>query len=183
VAISVACDGRSRAYRRPGFTAAQLQSYAVVTATARKYGLHATASRSFSLGPAEETFKREHLTACKVAATYIASTWPDADPKQVFKAAQRVYLLMEHEHEWQQAPQGWWLGRDPVERLVMPESEELFQDGWAVAWGPTVGAASCCDTYMVRQKGPAWLTPVEQWPLLSLRISGAEILCPHILER
>jgi Xaa-Pro aminopeptidase len=181
--ISVAADGRSRTYRRHGFTSAPVKHYGVLTATARKYGLYATASRAFSFGPADEAFKKEHVTACKVAATYMASTWPDASPREIFNAGKRVFLLTGHEHEWQMSAQGFVTGRMPVERNLVPEMDELFAGDTAVTWCPTVGAASCCDTFLVGEKGPSRVTVMEQWPMVGLRVSGMEITCPHILER
>jgi Xaa-Pro aminopeptidase len=181
--ISVAADGRSREYRRHGFTSAPVQQHAVLTCTARKYGLYATASRTFSFGPPEERFRKEHQTACKIAATFIASTWPDAGPKEMFNAARRVYLLTGQEHEWQLCPQGWITGRQPVELALMPDTTALLQSGWAATWGPTVGAAVCCDSFLITDGGAKRLTVPEQWPLINLRISGAEIATPNILER
>ena len=181
--LSVAADGRVRDYRRHGFTSAPTEKYAVLTCTARKYGLHVTASRTFSFGPPEERLRKEHLTACKVAATLIASTWPDAGFKEMFNAAKRVYLLTGFEHEWQLCPQGWITGRLPVELALLPDSTTLLQAGWLATWGPSVGGSACVDTFLVNESGPQRLTPTDQWPLLSLKISGSEILVPNLLER
>src|SRR4029077_7228638 len=68
--IGVAADGRSRLYREFGFTSTPITRYAVLSVTARKYGLCATATRSVSFGPPEDVFRAEHNAACKVGATY-----------------------------------------------------------------------------------------------------------------
>src|SRR5262249_60678926 len=73
--LGVAADGRSRAYRQHGFTSAPVERYAVVTVTARKYGLCATASRAVSFGDPGQQFRGENNAVCKVSATYLASTW------------------------------------------------------------------------------------------------------------
>jgi Xaa-Pro aminopeptidase len=183
-ALSVSADGRSRVYRRHGFTAARVDRSCIIMATVRKYGLHATAARSFCFGPLEEVLREQHFTACKVAATYIASTWPDAMPQEILNAGKRVYLLTGFEHEWHLCPQGHLTGRAPVELNLSPETTELLRGGYVVTWGPTVGAAVCCDTFLVSDAGPELLTPANgDWPLVSVRVSGAEFKCPHILER
>jgi Xaa-Pro aminopeptidase len=182
-AITVAADGHSRTYRRHGFTSAAVEKYAILAVTARKYGLYVTAARSFSFGPPDETLKKEHITACKVHATYVASTWPDAVPREIFNAGKRIYLVNGFEHEWQLAPQGHVTGRTPVEFAFTPDTEELLRSHWAITWGPTVGAAACVDTYLVSETGPQLLTPTEAWPLIGIRISGADFICPGILER
>jgi Xaa-Pro aminopeptidase len=149
VQISVAADGRSRLYRQCGFTSTPIQKYAVLTATARKYGLNATASRTVCFGPPDATLRQEHNTACKVSATYLASSWPDAVPSEILTAGRRVFLICGFEHEWLQAPPGHVTGRSPVELRITPSTSDLFHAGWAVTWQASAGAASSCDTFIL----------------------------------
>ena len=81
----------------------------MVTATARKYGLHATASRTVCFGALPEDLKQEQNAVCRVSASYLASTWPDAVPREVLLAGRRIYTLSNFEHEWLLSPQeGKW---------------------------------------------------------------------------
>ena len=41
----------------------------------------------------------DKLTVCKVNATYLASTWPDAVPREILLAGRRIYLVSGYEHE------------------------------------------------------------------------------------
>jgi len=183
VSISVAADGRSLHYRRPGFTSVTVEKGAIVSATARKYGLHVTATRTFSFGPASEGAKNDHFTACKVAATLSSHTWPDSLAREILNAGRRTFLLTGAEHEWQRSPQGFLTGRSPVEASLYPDSEELLKAGWVVVWQPTVNAAAYGDTFLVGEKGPALLTPTEEWPVVGIKVAGIEVPCPSILER
>jgi Xaa-Pro aminopeptidase len=181
--VGVAADDRSKVYRRFGFTSAPIRKHAVVCVTARKYGLHATASRSICFGPPEPSFRQEHDIACKVGATYIASTWPDAVPREVLGAGRRVYQITGAEHEWLQCPQGFVTGRCAVESSITPQTEELFQHGLMVTWRASAGAGVSCDTFLVTDKGPRLLTPTEVWPLKRIRIQGADFVRPDLLQR
>jgi hypothetical protein len=183
VQISVAADGRSRLYRQCGFTSTPIQKYAVLTATARKYGLNVTASRTVCFGPPDATLRQEHNTACKVSATYLASSWPDAVPSEILTAGRRVFLICGFEHEWLQAPQGHVTGRSPVELRITPTTSDLFHAGWAVTWQASAGAASSCDTFILADDGPILVTPTETWPLKRIRVQGAEFVRPDILQR
>lgn len=183
VHIGVAADGRSRLYRQFGFTSTPIQHYAVVTVTARKYGLHASASRAVSFGEVDPVFRAEHNAVCKVGATYVASTWPDALPREILAAGRRVYTFVGHEHEWRMAPQGHITGRAPVEMTITPTTEELFHGGWAVTWSAGVGAACGRDTFLITDDGPECVTPTETWPLKRIRIQGADFVRPDILQR
>ena len=181
--VGVAADGRSRLYRQCGFTATPITQYCVLSAAARKYGLCAMASRSVCFGKIDSAFRQEHDTACKVAATYVASTWPDAVPHQILMTGRRVLQICGFEHEWLLAPQGHVTGRSPVELTICPSTADLFQPGWAVTWASTVGAACSCDTFIISDEGPILVTPTAQWEVKGIRVQGANFFRPDVLQR
>ncbi|HZT82819.1 MAG TPA: M24 family metallopeptidase [Gemmataceae bacterium] len=181
--VGAAADGRSKLYRHHDFTSVPVHKTCVVMATARKYGLCAAASRTVAFGAPDPAFRKEHDAACKVSATYVASTWPDAVPPHVLAAGRRVYEFTGFEHDWLQCPQGHVTGRAPVELPLTPKTEELFQPGWGVVWQASAGAALSCDTFLVTDEGPKPITPTEAWPLKRIRVQGADFVRPDILQR
>lgn len=182
--IGVAADGRSKLYRHFGFTSTPVQQVAVLTVTARKYGLHVSASRTVCFGDPPEELRKEHNAVCRVAASYLASSWPDAVPREILVAARRIYQISGFEHEWLECPQGHITGRAAVEVVLTPQkTEDLFQPGWAITWNASAGAACSCDTFLITDQGPRVLTPTEVWPVKKIRIQGAELVCPDILPR
>jgi Xaa-Pro aminopeptidase len=183
VLVSAMADSRSKLYRQGEYTAAPVERQCVLVALARKYGLYAMASRSVTFGQPEDSFRKAHDAACRVSATYTASTWPDAMPRQILTTAQRVYQVSGAEHEWRLCPQGHVTGRAPVELPLLPQTEELLQAGWAVTWRASVGAAISCDTFLVSDEGPRTVTVPEQWPLKRIRVQGAEFVRPDLLIR
>jgi len=183
VHVAVAADGRSRSYRRHTFTPTSIDQYAVLTATGRKYGLCVTASRSVCFGEAPEELKSGHSAVCRVTASYLASTWPDAVPREILTAGRRIYTISGFEHEWLLAPQGHLTGRVPVELQLTPQTTDLLEPGWALTWSASAGPAISCDTYLVTDKGPKSVTPPEVWPLKRIKIQGAECIRPDVLVR
>lgn len=183
VLIHVAADGRSRFYRRGGFTSSPVTQSCVLTLAARKYGLIAQASRTIVFGASGERLRRDHDAACKVSATYVASSWPDAVPKQILASGQRIFALTGNEHEWLLAPQGHVTGRSAVELMITPTTDELLENHWALTWNVTVAEASSCDTFLLSEDAPRAITAVESWPLKRIRIQGAEFVRPDILVR
>ena len=181
--VSVAADGRALLYRQSGYTATPITKNCVLVASARKYGLCVTASRAMSFGPPEEKFRLQHDAACKVTATYLASTWPDSLPREILATGRRVYQFTNWEHEWHNGPQGHVVGRSPVELNLLPSTEELLQAGWALTWRANVGASCSCDTFLITDSGPELITPTEVWPLKLIRIQGADFVRPDILQR
>jgi Xaa-Pro aminopeptidase len=183
VLIGVAADGRARHYRQFGFTSAPIRSLCVVRAVARKYGLCAAASRTVCLGPPDAAARRDHDTCCKVSASYIASSWPDAMVKQILGSGRRFYQMSDAEHEWLQAPQGNITGRAAIELPLLPTSEDLLRSGWVVTWHTSAGAALSCDTFLITDDGPRAVTAPEHWPLKRIRLQGAEFVRPDLLIR
>jgi Xaa-Pro dipeptidase len=183
LAIEVAADGRSRRYRRCGFTSQQVRHYCVLTVTARKYGLCASASRSVCFGAIDDVFRKEHDAACKVSTTYVASSWPDALAAQILTAGRHMYRLTGFEHEWRLAPQGHITGRLPLELDLTPQCRDTFQAHWAVSWHAGVGAALSSDTFLITDAGPQPVTPTEMWPLKRIKLQGSEFFRPDVLVR
>jgi Xaa-Pro aminopeptidase len=183
LALSIMGDGRSSSHRQGGASSGHVRRICVLTLTARKFGLCVTSSRALSFGAPEEVFSQEQDTACKISATYIASTWPDALPRQILATGRRVYQLTGYEHEWRLSSQGHVTGRSSVELAITPQTEELFRQGWAVTWRASVGAALSCDTFLVTDQGPESITPTESWPQKRIRVQGGEFLRPFILQR
>ncbi len=183
VTISVAADGRSRNYRQGSFTATPIKKYAVLKATARKYGLCVTASRSICFDAPDAMFRKEHDAACKVCATYVASSWPDAVPRQILAGGQRIYQLVGAEGEWYLAPQGYITGRAAVEKTLTPKDEDLLHANWAITWQASIGAAVSCDTFLIGEEGARAVTAAESWPLKRIRTQGAEFVRPDLLIR
>jgi Xaa-Pro dipeptidase len=183
VQISVSADGRSSQYRRHGFTALPIENWCVVSATAKKYGLHVTATRTVCFGAADQALRQAHHSASKILAALTAATWPDAIVREVFQAARRIYTLVGAEHEWHAAPIGYVTGREPAETAIYPDSEAAMQVGWTLVWMPSVGPALTGDTVTITSQGPQLLTRVEAWPVIVVRVSGMEFQLPGILER
>lgn len=183
VLVSVAADGRSRLYRQCGFTSAPVRSSCVLLAAARKYGLTALASRSICFGQPDAKLRQEHDAACRVSATYVASSWPDAMPKQILSTGRRVFQLSGAEHDWLHSPQGHITGHEAVDLPITPATEDLFQANWTVTWNVHVGAALSADTFLITDDGPMSLTPTENWPLKRIRVQGAEFARPDLLTR
>jgi Xaa-Pro dipeptidase len=181
--VGVAAGDRSKRYRNFGFTSIPVTNYAQMTATARKYGLTATASRSVCFGELPAEVRQDHNAVCRVSASYLASTWPEAVPREVLAAARRIYGVSGYEHEWTLSEQGHVTGRTVVELPITTKTEDIFLPGWAVTWHASAGSASSCDTFLVTDKGPKVLTPTETWPLKRIRIQGAEFVRPDVLLR
>ncbi|MBL8796963.1 MAG: hypothetical protein JNM56_23885 [Planctomycetia bacterium] len=183
VSVEVAADDRLRRFRRVAYTDAAVNRQCAITATVRQAGLHATASRVVSFGPVDEALHREHDAACKITASYIAASWPDALPGKLLQAGKRVYQINGAEHDWRHYPAGYLTGRAAVDQVLTAQTAEPIQPGWAITWQALLGGTISCDTFVVTPKGPLMLTAPGQWPKKRIRIHGANFDRPDILQR
>ena len=181
--ISVSADGRGRSYRQSAFTSTPITRNCVLTVAARKYGLCARASRVIAFGQPDVALRRDHDAACKISATYVAGSWPDAVPRQILLTGQCIYQLTGVEHEFYLAPQGHLTGHAPVEQNLTLTDEQLLQARWSLTWCVAIGASVSCDTFLISEEGPRAITPAENWPLKRIRIQGAEFVRPDVLVR
>jgi Xaa-Pro aminopeptidase len=184
MSIFVASDGRSRKHRRGGATAVVPQTYCVISATARRQGIYATASRIISLGPVPDEVRKDFDMACRFAAVQIAYSVPQTKWAEILRTAIRILEINGYEHEWRQYPMGWLTGYAAVEELLYPtETSDALETGMAVVWPAVVGAVSNSDTVLVTEQGPEIVTVSERWPLKYIKVATANFQRPDVLVR
>jgi Xaa-Pro aminopeptidase len=182
VALAAAADGRCHRHRRPGVTGAAVQHSCVVAATAARAGLHATAARMVTFGPAAAEVRAAFDAACRVVAALAAAGLPGTRGATAVEAGRRAAHLGGHDDAWLATPPGHVTGWQPVERPLTPTSTLVLEADWVVTWRAGVGPALCCETYRVAGP-PVWVTPTEAWPTRRIRVQGLAIDVPDILER
>ena len=184
VTLFVAADGRGRRYRRGGATAAKIERTCIVQTTARKWGLHVTASRTFAFGPADESMRRDHATACSATAVQILHTTVKAKAADILSMSERVMQANGLEHEWRSAPVGWLTGFAPVELTLTPtDAATELEAGHAIVLCGGVGGAANADTVLVTAAGPQIVTPPEGWPVKRIKLGSVTVDRPDILIR
>jgi len=179
--LRVSADERSAKYRRAGASAEPIRKFTLLQATAAKFGLYVTASRSISFGEPGEEHQREFEMACRLHTYWLTSIKVGDRASTVSALSKNVLRSTPFEHEWRLSPPGWLTGRRPSEALFTPASPERFSEGRLVVWQAQIGAASVCDTYLVQENGWNSITAVEEWPVRRYVIQGARIECPDLL--
>ncbi len=183
VALSVAADDRGRHYRRPGFTSAKVETHCLLQATALKYGLFATASRTVCFGEPNETLKLEFEMASRLVAVWLATVKPGDRPAGLYRAAEHVLRGTPFEHETRLSAPGWWTSRMPSELLFTPKIAERFVAGNALVWQARIGGAAVCEGCLVQENAIIPLAAVEDWPFRRYVIQGTRFDLSDILIR
>ncbi|WP_435175362.1 M24 family metallopeptidase [Halorussus sp. AFM4] len=166
---------RARKYRHYTPTDAELGEYALVSVTAERDGLHASATRTVAFesemadADLNELGERHHAARI-VEVTALGATKAIAglsgDPSSVFQAVQAAYEHLGHPDEWERHHQGGAAGYAGREWIATPEMAEsaAVTTPMAYAWNPTVQGAKSEDTVLVTEDGFEVLTDTGRWP-------------------
>ncbi len=184
ILVEAVADGRLRKYRRGAPTRTKVDRNCVVRATARRHGLHATASRIVSFGPPEDQFRNEMEIACRWSAVLITASSFGAKLAEFVSHGGRYLATAGFEHEWRLALLGWVTGHAPSELALLPsDGQRALEAGWAIVWNASIGGVANTDTMLISPEGPQLLTPTEIWPLKRIRVGALTIDRPDILIR
>lgn len=181
--LRVSGDDRPTRYRQPGFKAAPIHRRANITATGRRFGLCATASRTVSFGAIDADFREQYVLAAMVDATYIYFSRPDEPVSEIFRRARRIYEKFKNPHEWTLDYQGFLVGYAPRELLLVADSPLRLGPFTALCWSPSVGPARSSDTIVIDARGYEVMTAAQNWPQIEVAVKGFPIQRPGVLER
>jgi len=175
----VAVDDRARRRRHPLPTARRLERYALLVVTARRHGLHVSASRLLHFGPVPADLAARHAACAAVDAAFLTATRPGAPLAAVFAAGQAAYAAAGHPEEWRLHHQGGPTGYAARDFLVGPDTPGVVLAGQALAWNPTVDGTKSEDTVLVTKAGIEVLSRTPDLP----EVSVGGFLRPGIAER
>lgn len=184
VDLRIASDDRLDRYRSPSFKAAPIYHRAIVAATGRRHGLHASVTRIVSFGPVGAEFRHHHSIASMVDATYIYFSRVGEPVSEVFRRARRIFEKNLHPHEWTLDYQGSVTGYLAHEVSLTPDASWSLGPDMAVSWSPSVRSARSEDTIVVDARGGFEnVTEAQRWPKLEIVVKGYTLPRPGILER
>ncbi|USZ67690.1 M24 family metallopeptidase [Halorussus salilacus] len=183
---------RARKYRHYTPTDAELGGYALVSVTAERGGLHASATRTVAFeselsDEALAELRERHRAARTVEVAALAATREAAGrggtAGEVFAAVRNAYDRVGHPDEWRLHHQGGAAGYAGREWVATPDSAAPVTAPMAYAWNPTVQGAKSEDTVLVAEEEFGVLTDTGRWPTTAVESEdgGVELECPDVL--
>lgn len=175
--LLVGGEERAPAYRHFPPTDAEIGGYALVSVTAQRDGLHASATRTVALDPPAWLDER-HEAAMRVEAVALAATKRlagEGTAGDVFREIRDAYAAVGHSDEWERHHQGGATGFAGREWKATPESTAAIQSPMAYAWNPTVKGAKSEDTVLVGEDVEA-LTATGEWPTRDIDAGGETVV-------
>ncbi len=179
----VAADDRGYQYRHFLPTETKLQKYLMLSMTAEKYGLYASATRLVHFGRVSVDLLERYEAVSYVDTAYIASTVPGASVAKIFAQAVENYKTVGYEGEWMKHHQGGMVGYVPREYRATTESCDSVAKGYAYAWNPSIAGVKSEDTILVSANGPIILTKPDKFPVKEFVYNNMAIKRPAILVR
>lgn len=159
---------RAQSYRHYTPSRAELGSYALLSVTAERGGLYASATRTVAFDGAPDWLEERHHAAMRVEATALETTREAAaaggTAGDVFDAITEAYDDLGEAGEWRNHHQGGAAGFAGREWFATPGSDERVDAPMAYAYNPTVRGAKSEDTVLVTDAGVEVLTRTGEWP-------------------
>lgn len=181
--LQVCGDGRSRRFRHWGYSDERVERYCVVSAVGRQYGLVAAATRTVSLSEPPREIREGHHRALLMQATGMYFSQREWELFEIWNRVERIYEKYNYPNEWRLSDQAEVLAYELREVPVVPNSEYRLAQNVPVHWHPSVGPALVGDTILVGEQAFELLTPMEQWPRVTVKVKGVPIARPDILRR
>ncbi|TQQ80875.1 M24 family metallopeptidase [Halonotius terrestris] len=189
--VLVGGSERAQQYRHYTPTDATLGDYALLSVTAHRGGLYASATRTVAFD-APDWLAERHRTAAEVEVSALAATQEvaarDGPAGDVFDAIQEAYAAGGYPDEWTHHHQGGAAGFAGREWIATPDHAARVFAPMAYAWNPTVQGAKSEGTVLVTDDTIEPLTMTEEWPTIDVSavdpVAGdATLSRPAVLDR
>jgi len=183
VRLRAVADGRGQNYRHWNFGDQPLRHWCFLSATVSRWGLYCAVTRSVVFGSPPDELLIAFQQAGMLEATGVFFSQAGLPLSTVWQKVHRIYEKQDIAEEWQASDQAEVVGYSPSEVQLVPSSEFVLLPRMAVYWHPTVGATQTGDTLLVNESGFELLTPVTDWPTLSVTVKGKPVKLADILVR
>jgi len=181
--VQVISDGRGKRFRHWGHSEAPVRRFAILSAFARRNGLHVGVTRTVSFGDPPGALVDAHQHASLLLATGMFFAKPGWSMAETWKRVARIYEKFGAGDEWRTADQGTITGYSPCERPFAPGRNESFAAGQVLHLQPSVREAAVGDTILLQPDGAKTLTVATNWPMIVVQVKGAEMHLPAIFRR
>ncbi|MFQ3476128.1 M24 family metallopeptidase [Halonotius sp. F2-221B] len=189
--VLVGGDERAQQYRHYTPTETAVGDYALLSVTAHRGGLYASATRTVAFD-APDWLADRHRAAAAVEVSALAATQQAAadggTAGDVFGAIQQAYAAVDWPDEWTNHHQGGAAGFAGREWIATPDHPARVVAPMAYAWNPTVQGAKSEGTVLVTADTIEPLTLPDAWPTIEVDavddVAGEATLArPAVLHR
>ncbi len=183
VRLQVMADAQGWRYRHWSYGSDQVERHCVISAVGRRHGLLVSATRTVCLGAPSEEFQETHQLATLVQTTGIHFSQAGWSMEETWQRVERIYEKIGVPDEWRLADQADIIGYQLSEKALCPTTQSKFQIGSVVHWHPSVRSALVGDTMLVGEPTCEVITPMQNWPMLSVHVKNSTYERPGILIR
>ncbi len=182
--LMVGTDERIQNYRHtPPTDFATLDTDAMITVCAKRWGLTVAMTRLVHFGDATADMQRKLAAAARVSATLQARLKPGKTAGELFNITTQTYAEAGFADEWRLHHQGGAIGYSERDWFALPQGPQRVSERQAFVWNPTVQGTKVEDTVLVTKHGVENLTLTEGWPTVTTVIDGKTIRSPAILVK
>jgi antitoxin VapB len=180
--LLIAADDRIRLFRHPIPTENKVKKCCMVVICGERRGLILSMTRLVHFGPLPEDLKKRHQAVVEVDAAAIAAARPGSTAGKVFAAIKQAYAAAGFPDEWQYHHQGGAMGYAARDWKAHREDDPTpIVENQALGWNPSIAGTKSEDTIIAASSGAEILSPIPDWPMITLQTNIGPIPRPDIL--
>ena len=183
IVLLIGVDNRVGRYRNPLPVGMKLQSDAMISVVAQRWGMSVALTRAVHFGPMTKEYETRIEKGVEVNARFEAATVPGKSCAEIFEECKKWYADAGYPGEWNKHNQGGAIGYDYRDYVVYPGSPEVVQENQAFAWNPTITGVKFEDTFVTFKDHIEVVTSTSDWPTKSVTVNGRSYNQPMILIR
>ena len=182
--LMVGTDERIQNYRHtPPTDFATLDTDAMITVCAKRWGLTVAMTRLVHFGDATADMQRKLAAAARVSATLQARLKPGKTAGDLFNLTTQTYAEAGFPDEWRLHHPGGAIDYSERDWFALPQGPQRVSERQAFVWNPTVQGTKVEDTVLVTKNGAENWTLTEGWPTVTTVVDGKPIRSPAILVK
>ena len=180
--IRVAADGRNERFRHWSYGNDSIENYVTISCIARRWGLCAGVTRTVVLGEIPDNLKEAHRRLVLMHATGLFFSRHDVRFSELWPKVHRIYEKFGLPHEWRMAEQADLIEYETRSASLVRDEDYHISGPTALHWHPSAGPAICGDTVLIRPDATEMITPLGNWPRLTISVRGATVQSAGILQ-
>lgn len=181
--IQVCADGRGSRFRHWSYGDTAVKDYVQISCVARRWGLNVGVTRTVAFEQMPEDLRVAHQKSVLMHATGMFFSKAEMASGDLWAKVRRIYEKFGLPNEWLLADQAEVVGYKLQEWNLVSEPERILTAPIPVFWHPSIGPSTAGDTILVTKNGTELLTPIRNWPRITVHVRNSPVQCADVLIR
>lgn len=179
--LIIGSDERAFKYRHPMPTDKKFESYVLMHAAARKFGLHLNITRLVHIGEPPKEIMDKYEAACIIHASVVKYLTPGMLYVDVFDYIKKLYLDLGYPDEWKNHFQACLTGYIVGDPLIFLDKSAMVRQNQPFDCLITITGVKSEELSLIDGAKNEFYSLTGKWPKFTVRVDGQDVEMPQIL--